>query len=180
MTDGPNWKPCELRRTQPLPDGRGVEIWCGAGEFRLAAEGGDTRFLAETCGSCDIPDVLARDRWACLHLRPVRVPAEGGYESRYACRWLYGINPVRVPRRIDAQCHHCPWWFPRPPAEAIKWYWEETSRVLQAVRTGEPPPTLRPAPAPPPTAVPRPSLWRRLLARWRRGPAPTVGGEAHA
>jgi hypothetical protein len=118
-------KPCELRIT--LASTEGHRFLCGASGLPLPK-------LAESvCGSCIIPDLLATDPWACLHLRPIRIDLNPGGPAYFACRWFYNLRPERQPTDL-AWCHHCPYWFPRPPLSLIARYWQETDRIREAVR----------------------------------------------
>jgi hypothetical protein len=157
-------RPCELRRQC------GERIVCGAGGFVLGTVGGDMTDLEATCGACPIPERVATDPAACLHLRPIRVAREdGGLDSYFSCRFFYRLHLRRQPQDLS-RCRGCPYWFPRPPVALIEplGYWEETDAIRTAVAD---PATVAPeapggtfapatAPAPPPP-------WRRLLARLR-------------
>lgn len=91
------------------------------------------------CNACPIPDRLATDRWACLHLRPLKVvgksEGERTFQEYYACHWFYRLYRHGPPTTMDP-CHGCPYWFPRPPMAQMErlGYWKDQAEVLAGVR----------------------------------------------
>lgn len=182
--------PCELRRVERTA--RGAVLVCGAADVTLGVLGRDDADVAAVCRACPVPVALA-DRWACLHLRPIRLLADGRWQAFFSCRWFYRLNPQRQPRSLPEQCYGCPYWFPRPDVALIPGYWEETRQIRAAVAEAHggaswptlPLPCRKPSsPAPLPHARagwPRggvkastPAAWlvralRRLLHALRRG-----------
>lgn len=156
---------CELRRSR-IAD-TGTELVCGAGGFVLGVAGRDDAAITATCAACPIPDDLA-DRWACLHLRPIRIERGGKLESFFSCRWFYELNLERQPRSLREQCYGCVYWFPRPEVALMNGYWEETERIRTAVAHPESRPRRFPTwkiDAPPE----RPTVWgwiRRHIVGW--------------
>jgi hypothetical protein len=125
------WLPqCELRIAKAAAmGGKGnVELVCGAGEISLGSPEPDNPALRGICGECDVPAALASPS-ACLYLVPIRAMAPEGLRSYYACRWFYSLNPRLLPTSV-ASCQGCPYWFPRPPLELIKGYWDISGKVL--------------------------------------------------
>lgn len=161
----PGLRPCELRRSRTTD--AGTELVCGAGGFTLGVAGRDDGAISATCSTCPIPDELA-DRWACLHLRPIRVERDGRWESFFSCRWFYELNLERQPRSLREQCYGCVYWFPRPEVALMNGYWEETERIRTTVAHPESRPRRFPAwknDAPPE----RPTVWgwiRRHIVGW--------------
>ncbi len=174
---------CELRLLlqRAEPDGREQRtIACGASGgpeegVVLAREGGDTRFLEETCRACPISAAL-KARQSCLHLVPVRrFPGQGNdpppqiskafqgvkavelckdhLRTSFPCRWFYQVG-TQAWSPDTIWCQRCPYWFPRPPLELIPRYWE-TSKEIIAVIDGD-------APLGKGLSVPPPSPKRRM------------------
>jgi hypothetical protein len=135
-------KDCELRRFLPgSHPGEPSRIVCGAGDFVLARGNPPVNGEWEAiCNSCPIPDQLATDRWACLHLRPLKIARDSPKKDRdfqeyYACHWFYRLYRNGPPRSM-APCHGCPYWFPRPPVADMEpaGYWKDQAEVLAAIR----------------------------------------------
>ncbi len=138
-------RPCELRRVERTAHGRAVV--CGAADVILGVLGRDDAAVAAVCRACPMPEALT-DRWACLHLRPIRFLEDGQWQSFFSCRWFYRLNPQRQPRSPQEQCHGCPYWFPRPGVALIPRYWDETRQIRAAVaeaRSPRPQHTFTPA-----------------------------------
>jgi hypothetical protein len=162
-------RPCELRRSRAA--GEGIELICGAGGFALGVAGRDDAAIVAACAACPIPDALG-NRWACLHLRPIRVERDGQWESFFSCRWFYTLNLRRQPRSLVEMCVGCIYWFPRPQVALMGGYWEETEKIRTAVADAMARPDARPDPQhslwarTPPE---QPSIWRwirRHLLGW--------------
>jgi hypothetical protein len=137
--------PCELRRVERTAHGR--EVICAAADVVLGELGRDDTAVAAVCRACPVPEALT-DRWACLHLRPVRLQEDGRWQVFFSCRWFYRLNPQRQPRSLQGQCYGCPYWFPRPDVALIPGYWDETRQIRAAVaeaRGSRPQHTLTPA-----------------------------------
>lgn len=170
--------PCELRRAKHTA--HGTELICGAADVTLGELGRDDAAIAAVCRACPVPEALA-DRWACLHLRPVRLLEDGRWQAFFTCRWFYRLNPQRQPRSLQEQCYGCPYWFPRPDVTLMPGYWEETRQIRATVakaRGSCPPNPSPPAPSPAPgrgagsegqgadvRVRPSPGFWRWLWSR---------------
>lgn len=122
--------PCALRRVERAAHGR--EVICGAADVVLGVLGRDDAVVAAVCRACPVPAALM-DRWACLHLRPIRLLEDGRWQAFFSCRWFYRLNPQRQPRSLPEQCYGCPYWFPRPDVALIPGYWEETRQIWATV-----------------------------------------------
>lgn len=133
VTVVPGLRGCELRRSRMIDTG--TDLVCGAGGFALGVAGRDDAAITATCVTCPIPDEMT-DRWACLHLRPIRVERDGRWESFFSCRWFYELNLERQPRSLGEQCYGCVYWFPRPEVELMKGYWQEAERIRSHRRSG--------------------------------------------
>jgi hypothetical protein len=140
--------PCELRRVERTAHGR--DVICGAADVVLGELGRDDAAVAAVCRACPVPAALT-DRWACLHLRPIRFLEDGQWQSFFSCRWFYRLNPRRQARSLQGQCYGCPYWFPRPDVALIPGYWEETRQIWATVaeaRGSRPSKPSSPAPSP--------------------------------
>jgi hypothetical protein len=123
-------QPCELRREER--NAEDILLICGASGTALGRPGRDDAAIAANCNACPIPEAL-RDRRACLHLRPIRLHEAGEWQAFLSCRWFYNLRPEWQPRSLDTLCAGCPYWFPRPPAENIPRYWDETEHIRRVV-----------------------------------------------
>jgi hypothetical protein len=182
---------CELRLLRQRADADGCErreIVCGASGgldrgFVLAREGGETRFLEETCRACPVPAAL-KAKQSCLHLVPVRrFPGQGNdappqiiqafqevkgvalhkdqLRTSFPCRWFYQVG-TQAWSPDTFWCQNCPYWFPRPPVELIPRYWE-TSKEIMAVIDGQTPLGNRLSlPPPSPKRRVRRTVWQWL------------------
>lgn len=117
-------KHCELRIIVTSEEGK--NLVCGAAGLPL----GDS--AEEICQTCRIPEIVNGDPWACLHLRPVRLTLDGTEPPYFSCRWFYNLRPERQPTDL-LWCHHCPYWFPKPPVSLIPNYWSETERIRDTI-----------------------------------------------
>jgi hypothetical protein len=156
--------PCEFRKERPIEGDEACrhEIVCQAANFaHLAVAGEDTTYMEDVCGRCPIPDPIANDRWACLHLRPVKMLGENSEVTYFTCRWFYKLQRHGQPTDLT-WCHACPHWFPRPPLELIRGHHEETEAIRRYIVEGPPPPKRWWAPV----GSRKPGSWWQRLFSW--------------
>lgn len=134
-------KQCELRiryREDSEEEGQcETKTICGVCDFSLGMGGKAPSEAELLCASCPIPDEITQSKWACLHLRPVRLMRGTEVNTYFACRWYYKWNPKQQPESLYLQCPGCSLWFPRPSVARIPHYWEETAMILAAIATSE-------------------------------------------
>lgn len=131
---------------------RGAEAEEG---FPCAAQEGRP-VTPEDCRRCPIPAALSHPQ-ACLYLVPLRQADE----ARFVCRWSFSWAREPAPRDWRQLCF-CPYWFPRPPDEAmIPDLAERRAHYLRVLR-GER--ARNPYPAPPAEPEAPPGLWQRFKA----------------
>jgi len=128
----PRLQSCDLRWERPIEgDGSGaVEIVCmAAGGKRLAMKGGDQNEMLATCGPCTIPRETARR--PCLYLVPIKTERDQRLHDYFICRWFYRLRPEQPATTTSWICGACPYWFPRPPLNALKDYERATHKMIQ-------------------------------------------------
>jgi hypothetical protein len=100
-----------------------------AGGERLALLNGSHAKMERICSACPVPDVIANDTWACLYLRPVRMPTEN--KTYFSCSIFFRL--FRSQPEDMRECHGCSYWYPRPKLEIIKGYEETTEYIRQYI-----------------------------------------------
>ena len=163
---------CPYRRTVDAADGTPSHCVCDcAGGIPIGRDVGEDPFIAEICGSCNIPSEIHPIRRTCLFLIPVRIWEDDRLRTGFSCRWFYNLNPEKLPNEVWKVCLGCPHWFPRPPDEAaIPRMTNWIHRIIRLYREPEPPRAAWHSRLPPedPDNTPISLLSERLYLRIKR------------